>query len=103
MSGTWIPSIFSFSLLLTGVHTGFLFGLTVVPSHHMCPHILKESSTDVSLSPAPGSGRYCVPGSPSLRSTHKSSGLALCPLPLDPLWSETPAQGVFPKWLQSQI
>ena len=103
MSGACIPPLFlCVSLLITGVHAGFLFGLTIFPSHNMCPQVLKDSSTDVSLSPALGSGGYCIPGSPSSRQTDESSGLALCPLPLDPLCPETPAQGFFPKWLQSQ-
>ena len=45
---------------------------------------------------------YYIPGSPSSRLTDKSSGLALCPLPLEPLCPETPAQWVLPKWSQSQ-
>lgn len=103
MSGACIPPLFlCVSLLITGVHAGFLFGLTIFPSHNMCPQVLKDSLTDVSLSPALGSGGYCIPGSPSSRQTDESSGLAQCPLPLDPLCPETPTQGVFPKWLQSQ-
>ena len=30
--------------------------------HHTVPQVLKESSTDVSLSPGPGFGGYCIPG-----------------------------------------
>ena len=81
-------------LLLTGIYTGFPFGLTIFHSYHMF--------AEVSLSPARGSGGYCIPGSPSSRQTDESSGLALCSLPLDPLCPETPAQGVVLKWLQSQ-
>lgn len=33
--------------------------------------------------PLRGSRGYCIPGSPSSRPTDDSSGLALCPLPLD--------------------
>lgn len=98
MSGACISSIFSvFLFYYAGVHTGFPFGLTVFPSHHMFPQVLKDPLTDVSLSPAPGSRGYCIPGPLSSRLTHKSSGLALCPLPRDPLWSESPAQGGLPK------
>ena len=50
------------SLLLTGVHAGFPFSLTIFSLHHMFPQVLKESSTDVSLSPGPGFGGYCIPG-----------------------------------------
>ena len=57
MSGACIPSLFlCISLLLTGVHAGFPFSLTIFSSHHMFPQVLKESLTDVSLSAGPGSG-----------------------------------------------
>ena len=63
MSGACIPSLFlRISLLLTGVHAGFLFSLTIFSLHHTVPQVLKESSTDVSLSPGPGFGGYCIPG-----------------------------------------
>ena len=96
------PLFFCVFLSYSQVHAGFLFGLTIFPSHNMCPQVLKDSLTDVSLSTALGSGGYCIPGSSSSRQTDESSGLALCSLPLDPLCPETPAQEVVLKWLQSQ-
>ena len=68
MSGACIPSLFlRISLLLIVVHAGFPFSLTIFSLHHtvpqiLIPQILKESSTDVSLSPGPGFGGYCIPG-----------------------------------------
>ena len=53
MRGVSIPPLFlCVSLLLTEVHARHLFGLTVFPLYHIFPQVLKDSSTDVSLSPA---------------------------------------------------
>ena len=85
MSGACIPPLFlCVSLLIDGVHTGFPFGLTIFSSHHMFPQVLKDSSTDVSLSPAPGCGGYCIPGPPAQDQLTNPQDWAHVPCPLTP-------------------
>ena len=87
--GEYPPLFLCVFLLLTGVHAGFPFSLTIFSSHQ----VPKDSSTDISLGLAPGSGGSCNPSSPSSRQTDKSSGLTPCPLPYEALCSEIPARG----------
>lgn len=85
MNGACMPLLFlCISLLINGVHTGFSFGLTIFPSYHMFPQILKDSSTDVSLSPAPGCGGYCIPGPPAQDQLTNPRDWPCVPCPLIP-------------------
>ena len=102
--GSSVPSASSHtqhcSDLINGVHTGFPFGLTIFPSH-VPPG--SEGLLDRCLTkPCTWLWGMLHSRPPSSRPTDESLGLGPCPLPLDPLCPETPAQGVVWKGPQSQ-